>query len=180
MITLSELCLLVGGLYIALHLPLVAGPSLSRRLLAAFPRNSIAGAILAAVALAWSAWNVNDMPLGLIDNFKMWLWVLAPVMYGLVLVFMNELLAIRALGGILMLAACPVLEIQRLNESYWAWVLASLAYLWVVSGMVLILSPYRFRHAMERCCSTDRSCRLIGAGGFMMGVFLIGLGLMVF
>jgi len=180
MISLSQMSILVGVLYVALHLPLVVMPSQTRKLLAAFPRNIWAGAILAAAALAWSAWEVNDMPLGMIDNYKMWLWVLGPVVFALVLAFMNELLAVRALGGLLMLAASPVLETQRLNASYWTWALAGLAYLWVVAGMVLMLSPYRFRHCVERCCSTDGACRAMGAGGVVMGVVLIGLGLKVF
>lgn len=180
MMPLSKLSILVGLVYCLLHLPLVLAPGLMKRGLAAFPRNRWAGVVLAAWALAWSAVEVNDMPLGMIDAFKSWLWVLGPVVFVLVLVFMDEMLAVRALGGLLMLAACPVLEIQRLNDSSWTVVPAVLAYVWVVAGMVLILSPYRFRHSVERCCATETRTRLMGAGGTVAGGLLIGLGLRVF
>ena len=180
MISVSELSIAMGGLYCLVHLPLIVTPVLTRRVLCAFPRNRVTGAVLSAVALVWAAWNVNAMPLGMIDNYKVWLWVLCPVVYLLVLWFMNELLAVRALGGILMLAACPVLEIQRLNGSCWTWVLAGLAYVWVLAGMIFVLSPYRFRHAIERCCTNDGICRILGAAGVLAGALLIGLGVKVF
>lgn len=180
MMPLSKVSILVGVAYCLLHLPMVIAPGLVKRGLAAFPRNRWAGGVLAAAALAWSAVEVHDMPLGMIDAFKSWLWILGPVIYVLVLVFMDEMLAVRALGGLLMLAACPVLEVQRVNDSPWTVVPAVMAYLWVVAGMVLILSPYRFRHAVERCCATEGSLRLMGLGGVVMGGLLIGLGLTVF
>jgi len=180
MISLANICVILGGLYIVLHLPLMVMPQAARRFLRAFPRNKWAGGGLAIVALAWAAWEVYDMPLGMIDQYKIWLWAIGPVTGVLVLTFMNELLAVRALGGILMLAACPVLEIQRLNASYWTWVPAGLVYIWVVAGMILMLSPYRFRHVVERFCATDRGCMAMGAGGVAMGGVLIALGLRVF
>lgn len=180
MMSLSQLSILVGTVYVVLHLPMVVMPAPVRRGLAAFPRNPWAGGILSGVALVWSAVAVNDMPLGMIDAYKSWLWVIGPVLFVLVVMFMNELLAVRALGGLLMLAACPVLETQRLHDSPWTVVLAVLAYLWVVAGMVLVLSPYRFRHVVERSCATDTLTRVMGLGGVVLGALLVVLGLMVF
>lgn len=180
MMRLSDLSMLVGAVYLVLHGPLVLGPGLVRKRLAAFPRNRWAGAILAVVALAWSAWAVKDMPMGFADAYKSWLPLVALVVYGLVVALMAELLAVRALGGLLMLAASPVLEAQRLHPSCWTWVLAFLAYVWVVVGIALVLSPYRFRHAVERYLATDGACRLAGVAGLGVGALLIGLGLSVF
>jgi hypothetical protein len=180
MMTLSNLSILTGVAYCFLHLPLLVAPALVKQGLVAFPRNRWAGGVLAVVALTWSAVQVNDMPLGMLDAYKGWLWALGPAVLVLVLVFMDELLAVRALGGLLMLAACPVLETQRLCDTGWTWVPALMAYLWVVAGMVLVLSPYRFRHAVERGCATEGLTRVMGAGGVVMGGLLIALGLLVF
>lgn len=180
MIPLQVLCVVIGVAYLVLHAPLVLAPAVTRRLCDRFPRDRYAGAVLAAIALAWSAWEVNDMPLGFVDAYKSSLWVVTPVVYVLVLAFMNELLAVRALGGLLLLCASPVLDVQRMHPSYWTWVIAALAYLWVVAGVIFVLSPYRFRHAVERFCVTDVLCRILGAAGMGVGVLLLVLGFTVF
>lgn len=178
--SLAGLCITTGIVYGVLYLPMVMAPGLARKGLQVFPRNIWAGGILAALALAWAAWELNDMPLGAVDAYKTWLWVAGPLVYLLVMVFMNELLAPRALGGLLMLSASPLLEAQRVCDSGWTVIPALLAYIWVVTGMVLVLSPFRFRQAMELCCGTDAACRWTGIAGQVLAVFMVGLGLMVF
>lgn len=180
MISLSAISLVAGVTHLALFSPLLAAPATSRRVLKAFPRNFWIGLVLALVAVGWSAWEVNAMPMGFMDAYKQWLWILTPVVFILIVTLMNELLASRALGGILMLSASPVLELQRVNGSGWALVLAVLAYSWVICGMVLMLSPYRFRQGCEALCGRDAACRLVGASGIGVGGVLITLGLVVF
>jgi len=180
-LSLAELSLLIGVVYVALHLPLVIVPQRIQKLLKGFPRNFWIGAIFTAMALVWSAVEVNAMPLGnFIGDYKWLLWVLTPVVLVLILVFMNELLAPRALGGLLLLVANPVLSIQCLSASRATWLIAGLAYLWVIAGTMLVLSPYRFRHAVERCCATDNRCRLAGGVGVVVGCILMGLSFTVF
>jgi hypothetical protein len=180
MISLSELCISTGIVSLVVYLPFLVAPEWAQKGLRIFPRNIWVGGILAAVALIWSAFEINDMPLGGVDAYKSWLLILGPVVYGLIMVFMNELLAPRALGGLLMLSAGPLLEAQRLYESSWTVVPAVMAYGWVVAGMILVLSPYRFRHAAQFCCGTTAACRWTGIFGLGLGAFLIGLGLLVF
>lgn len=181
MMSLSELSLWIGGAYVGLHLPLVLAPQSVRKFFGAFPRNFWIGAVLAALALVWSAFEVNAMPLGnFIGDYKWLLWILTPVVWGLILMFMNELLAARALGGLLLLVANPVLSIQCLSASRATWLIAGLAYGWVIAGTLLVLSPYRFRHAVEKCCATDGHCRVAGALGMVVGCILIALGFGVF
>jgi len=52
-------------------------------------------------------------PLQSVRDFKPILWALAPLCYVLTVCFVEELLAARALGGILLLAAAPVLDAAR-------------------------------------------------------------------
>lgn len=178
--SLAGICLTEGAIGLVLGLFFLGAPARARATLKAFPRNIRVGAVLAAVALAWSAMEVNKMPLGFVDAFKVWLWILGPLVYFLVMVFMNELLAPRALGGLLMLSASPVLELQRVNGSGWTVVLAVLAYAWVVAGMILVLSPYRFRQVAERFCGSDAACRLNGVCWVVLGGLMLGLGELVF
>jgi putative effector of murein hydrolase len=179
--SLSALSIWIGSVYVALHLPLVVMPQLVRKLCEKFPRNFWMGALLTAIALGWSALEVNDMPLGnYIEEFKWLLWILTPVIFTLILAFMNELLAPRALGGILLLIANPVLSIQCLASSRATWLIAGLAYLWIIAGVILVLSPFRFRHAIEVACRTDGRSRLAGVLGLLVGCALIVLGFTVF
>ncbi|MEI6563863.1 MAG: hypothetical protein WCO42_06100 [bacterium] len=181
MMSLEELSLWIGGVYIVLHLPLVAAPQMTRKLLKAFPRNFWAGVILTGIALIWSAYAVYDMPLGaFIEEYKWVLWGLTPAIYALILAFMNELLAPRALGGLLLLVANPVLSIQCLYSTRFTWGIAALAYVWIVGGIILVLSPYRFRQVMEKCVSTDFRCRWAGILGVAVGIGLMILGFTVF
>ena len=180
MMSLAGICITEGVTGLALGLIFLAVPGRARALLKAFPRNIRVGAVLAALALAWSAVEVNKMPLGFVDAFKVWLWILGPLVYFLIMVFMNELLAPRALGGLLMLSASPVLELQRVNESGWTVVLAVLAYIWVVAGMILVLSPYRFRQAAEKFCGSDAACRWNGVSWLALGGLMLVLGMRVF
>jgi hypothetical protein len=162
----------MGGIYLVVCAPLFVAPGLARRVLAAFPRHAWAGRVLAAVAVAGSAWQVNAMPLGMFDAYKFLLWAVAPLTYGLVLLFMEELLAARALGGALLLAASPVLELVRWHPSAWRLLPVVLAYTWVIAGIMLVLSPFKFRKTAEWACATDARCRFWGGLGVALGALL--------
>ncbi len=180
MITLAGLTITIGAIGLILGVFMAGTPALARQTLQAFPRSLWVGGILAAAALSWSAWEVNNMTLGFIDAYKSWLWIVGPVLYLLVMFFMNELLAPRALGGLLLLSASPILELQRVHESPWTVVIAVLAYGWVIAGMVLMLSPFRFRHVCAKFCGTDSSCRLTGILKLVSGAVLMALGYLSF
>ena len=170
-----------GAVYVAAHLALVAAPAAARRVLAAFPRNAWVGRALALGTLVWSAFLVNDMPLGFVDPYKGWLYAVTPVVFVLVVLLMGELLAARAFGGLLLLLAEPILASAREpGLSAWRLTMVALAYAWVVAGMVLVLGPYWFRKTAEVVCRTDARCRLAGAAGVVVGVVLVGLGATVF
>ena len=156
---------------------LLAAPSAVARVLAAFPRNIWAGRVLAAVALVWSAWLAWDMSLGFVDAYKQWLYVLTPVVYLLVVWLMEEMLAARALGGLLLLVAEPVLAATR-QPGLPAWRLAmvALVYAWIVAGMALVLGPYWFRKTAEVLCNSENRSRKIGAVGLAAGILLVALG----
>lgn len=180
MTTLSEYALVVGGAHCVVGLGLAAIPALMREWIRLFPRDVWAGRILAAVAMAWSILLVREMPLGWFDAYKMWLWVATPVGYMLIVLFMEELLAARAFGGVLLLAACPVLEEARFHESQWRLALVVLAYVWVVAGMALVLGPYRFRKWAAALCGNDIRCRIMAAVYLVSGGLFVWLGLTIF
>ena len=166
-----------GTLIGAGALLLLAAPAAATRALAAFPRNVWAGRVLAAVALAWSAWLAWDMPMGFVDAYKQWLYVLTPVVYLLVVWLMEEMLAARAIGGLLLLVAEPALAAAREpGLPAWRLIMVVLVYAWVVAGMALVLGPYWFRKTAEVLCRSGNRCRKMGAVGLAAGILLAALG----
>jgi hypothetical protein len=158
----------------------LCAPGRWRGFLAGFPRSRPAAWILSAVALVWAGRLLFDAPLGRFDTYKPLLYVLVPVAVVLVCVFVDELLAARSLGGMLLLLAAPMLDNARWHDSPLRLVPVTLAYLLVVAGVVLVVCPYRFRRTVETCLHSDRLCRIWGAVGCLLGIGISALGLAVF
>jgi hypothetical protein len=179
-LTLSQLSILLGALGVAAGLwPLIA-PAQVRRMLDAFPRSTPTAWILTAVSLLWVTWLLFQTPLGGFEYLKPTLYFLAPLSFFLLINFLDELLAPRALGGLLMLAANPVLKIAQWQDTEWRLVIIVLAYVWVVAGMALVLSPYLFRRAVLWIVPTEARHRLAALAKLAFGLGLLVLGLTVF
>ncbi len=165
---------------LVLHGCCVVAPTIARRAATAFPRHKWAGRILATVALLWSAWLIYDMPLGRFEYLKQWLFIITPVTIGLSFVYMAELLAPRALGGLMLLYPAPVLALAQMHDSRLSLVMTVVAYIIVVKGIVLLLSPYYFRKGTEFVTKTDGRCRALGSCGVAFDVLLLVLALVVY
>lgn len=162
------------------HVPLVAAPGRVRRMAVWFPRSRWCGWLLAAIDLIWAAWLLNKVPLGRFDVLKDYLLVLTPVAFVVVAVFVDELLAARALGGLLVLAPALILDAARWHESGWRLVMVAIAYIMVADGMLLLLSPYWFRKVVQGAMVRDGVRRGIACLGCAAGIVLVVLGLVVY
>ena len=180
MLSLSTVSLIFGAALLVLYLPLILAPERVRKILAWFPRSRWPGRILTAVDLIWAAWLLQQMPLGRFDQYKPLLYVLTPVTFVLIVVFMDDLLSARALGGLLVLIPAPLLIVARWHESPFRLVIVFLAYGMAVKGILLILGPYRLRKWSARLLDSDPKCRLWGGIGLAVGGLLVVLGVGVF
>jgi hypothetical protein len=120
------------------------------------------------------------MPLGWFDEYKWSLYVLAPLLFVLVIFLMDELLAPRALGGLLLLLAAPILNSARWHPSAWRLIMVALAYAGVIVGMMLVVSPYRFRKWARSGIKDNSRARLVGSMGTLGGLGIVLLGLIVY
>lgn len=145
-----------------------------------FPRHRPSAWVLTTVAVIWSALLLADTPLGPVERFKPLLFVLAPLAVALLGFFVDELLAARALGGLLLLVPAPILDTFRWHGSVLRYVPIVLAYVMVVAGIALVLSPYLFRKWVDVSCGRSGRLRLTGALGFGLGLALLVLGFTVF
>ena len=180
MSSLAITACVVGAIIILAHIPAVLAPDHFRRALLAFPRSRWPGWALTLFDLAWVSWVIYHASLGRFEFLKPWLYLAAPLSFFLIVFFMDELLAPRAFGGFLLLVANPVLIAARWHESNWRWVMAVIAYVWVIGGIMLVLSPYRFRQIAETASKTPLRCRVGGAVRLAVGVGLVILALTVY
>ncbi len=163
----------VGGALIA------AAPAV-RRVLQRFPRHRLSAWVLTVVVLGWSGTLLYHGPLGFLEPYRDWLFFLIPLAIVLVGVFVDELLAVRALGGLLLLLPTPLLAAARWHPSPWRYVVIALAYMLVLKGATLVAAPYLFRLAVERWLGTDAACRRWGGVALAAGIGLLVLGAFVY
>ncbi len=135
----------VGIALIILHLLGLIHSQALRQMLPAFPRNILAGKVLTAIATAWTLWLVATIDLGEFSGLRRILMILVPVAGILAIHFVDEFLAVRALGFLALLAAEPLLESAFLKPPTSRLLLVSLAYVWVIAGLFWVGMPYLLR-----------------------------------
>jgi len=162
------------------NLPAILTPAFFRQLATGFSRNVPAAWILTAIDIAWVAWIILHASLGRFESLKPLVYIAAPVSFFALVYFANELLAPRALGGLLLLLANPVLNSARWLETDWRLVMIVIAYSWVIAGILFVLSPFRLRQAAEFGTGTDLRCILGGTVRFLVGAFVLFLGLKIY
>lgn len=181
MLDLSTVAIIIGLLALTGGTAAVLAPAKVRAGAMAFPRSIWPGRILAAIDLVWAAYELTQMHLGMFDAWKVHLYWLTPAAIVLCIVYLDELLSPRALGGLLLLAAGPVLDAARWHPSDWRLIVTVIAYLWIFLGLVFLLSPWWFRRlAIRLTGSGDPLVRILGAVKAAAGIGLIALALLAY
>jgi multisubunit Na+/H+ antiporter MnhG subunit len=110
-----------------------------------FPRSRVAGVVLLTICLAWTLWLVATIQMGEFSAFRRPLLIALPIGYGLVLRFVGEFLAVRALGILCLLAAEPLLDAAFLRYEPSRLLVTVLAYLLILAGLFWVAIPYVLR-----------------------------------
>jgi uncharacterized protein YjeT (DUF2065 family) len=180
MFELSTISILIGLAALTGGAFAVVSPARLRAGLEGFPRSVWPGRILAAVDLAWAAYELSRMHLGMFDAWKVHLYWLTPLAIYLCIRYLDDLLSPRALGGFLLLLAGPVLDVARWHPSAWRLVITTLAYLWIGIGLLFLLSPWWVRRLSQVAGRTDTTIRALGLLKMAAGAALVALGLLVY
>ncbi len=167
--------LVVGIALLLAHLwALSAGESLVTPL-KKFPRSRGWGVTLLTIAAAWSLWLMMTMDLGEFTSKRPILIALVPIAYVLTLFFVEEFLAIRALGMVLLLVSCVVLDAAYLSADPARLPLVALAYFWIVEALFCVGKPYLLRDVIGWMTEKTGRLKLASFAGIAFGVLLIGI-----
>jgi len=149
--------IIVGVLLVLISLPGIIKPGTVQNLLQRLPRSRMAGIVLLTLVLIWSFWLLSTMEMGEFSSFRRPLLFALPIGYLLVIRFVEEFLAVRALGILCLLAAEPLLEAAFFRYETSRLFLSVVAYLLVIAGLFWVTMPYLLRDQIN--WSTRSSAR---------------------
>ncbi len=178
--TLASIANIFGVLALVKGCALLSKPNYVRHMAHAFPRNRAVAYILTIVDIVWIMLIMLHADLGRFEHLKPYLYIAAPVAILLIAIYIDELLAPRAVGGFLLLLADPVLDAARWHDSSWSMLMSFLVYLWIIYAMLLILSPYRYRQAVAFWVRDNARMRLGGIIATLFGIVFLVLGITVY
>lgn len=142
------------------------------------PRSRPAAAVLLGVAAVWAFVMVKDLDLGEFSPLRNFMLVGIVAGAFLAWFFVEEFLAARALGMLLLLAAEPLLESAVLRNEPSRLLLVVLAYGWAVAGLFLVGMPYLLRDLIGWFSSNPLRWKVACFGGLAYGVVVAACALM--
>ena len=166
---------------IATHLAALLNGKSMRSILSEFPRNRAIGVVIMTINALWTFWVVSSMDLGEFGPLRQKIHFVIPIAYVLVVFFVEEFLSVRALGTLMLLAACVVLDAAwfKVPETM-AWtklLLPILAYVWIIFGMFWVGMPYLMRDQISWLSHGASRWKAACIGGLAYGVLTLGCAL---
>jgi hypothetical protein len=172
-LSLKTVGLIVGILLVGSHAAaLVQGPG-AKRWLSALPRSYKTGVVLLTIDGLWTELLALQMDWGEFYYLQKWIVILLPVCYFLTLRFVDDYLAVRALGILALLAAAPLLDAAFLQPQESRLFVVVLAYVWIVFGMLWVGQPHLLRDQIGWVQRSAARWRILSAGGVVYGLALL-------
>lgn len=178
--TLQWIAIIIGMLGLAGGLLGLFRPELVNRFVELFPRSVVPAWIFTALCCWLGASEALEMNMGFLDAYKKYIYVISPAVFIASVVYMKELLAPRALGGFLLLIAVPILQIARWHESPWRLVVVLIVYLWIICGLILLLSPWYFRKMYTPFLENEMYYKIAVYWKTALSILLLLLGIFVY
>jgi hypothetical protein len=139
-----------------------------------FPRSRFAGVVLLTICLAWTFWLLATIQMGEFSNFRRPLLIALPIGYVLTLFFVDEFLAVRALGILCLLAAEPLLDAAFLRYETSRLLVTVFAYLLIIAGLFWVAIPYVLRDQLNWIARSAFRWRCLHAIELIYGGVLLG------
>ena len=180
--SLANISLALGALLLLKGAFAFASPKAFTKLAHGFPRNTALGVVLMLAATGWFLSIAQAESFADFENIK-------PIIlgvFGLVgiatCIFVRDFLPVRALAVLLLLVAKIMVDAGRPHLAVTQLVLVNqyLAYVFIVAGMWLTVSPYRLRDWQDWILASATRLKIAAAAWVGFGGFLVWLGLTVF
>ncbi len=178
--TLQWITIILGVLAAAGGLVGVFRPDLVKRGIELFPRSVVPAWIFMALCCWLGAKEALGMNMGFLDAYKKYIYILSPVVFVASVVYMKELLAPRALGGFLLLIAVPILKTASTSGAPLFQIMSAVVYLWIIYGLVLLMSPWWFRKFAAPLVENDARFKTAAIAKTVFGIAFLLLGLLVY
>jgi hypothetical protein len=181
-INLSTLAIILG---LGLALPQLYGlanPAGYSAALRKFPRSLPWGIALMLLGTGWFLYNLSEESIADFASYKNVLMsVFAAVGIG-ACVFVQDFLAVRGLALVLLLLAKLMVDTgrPRLGDTSWALVIQGWAYVMVITGMWLTVSPWRLRNFVEWGTANQGRIKAGCIARLVFGLFVAALGIVKF
>jgi hypothetical protein len=143
--SLQSVSIVTGIILILIGLTGLIRPALLQEWTKRLPRSYVAGIVLLTIDLVWSLWLLATMEMGEFASFRRPLLIVLPIGYFLVLRFVSEFVAVRALGILCLLAAEPLLDAAFFRNEASRLVVTVFAYVLIVAGIIWVTMPYLLR-----------------------------------
>lgn len=163
----------LGLLLIASHLFALMKGDAVRAFLKDLPRNYKIGAALLTIDFLWSMMIMSHIDMGEFFHLRRWFLMLIPVGFVLVLTYVKEFLAVRALGALMLLVSGPVLAAAFLQPQISRLLLPILAYAWILAGMFWVGMPFLMRDWIGWLTARDSRWKLAVYSGITYGALLL-------
>jgi hypothetical protein len=151
----------------------LAQPVSSQTAARGFPRSRVAGFVLLTIAFFWTFWLLATMEMGEFSGFRTPLLVVLPIGFLLVLRFVDEFLAARALGILLLLAAEPLLDAAFFRNETSRLLVTIFAYLLIVAGLFWVTMPYLLRDQISWSARNNSRWRVTHGLLFLYGAAIL-------
>jgi hypothetical protein len=172
-LSLETALLFLGIVMIAAHGLALVQPEAVKAGLKAFPRSQFWGGLLLLTAGIWFWWLIATMDLGEFSNWRGILKIGTPIAVALTWAYVQEFLAVRALGMVVLLGSEALLEAAWMRpEGARLW-MVTLVYVWITLALFWVGMPYTLRNQIDYICANRN--RWVGATalGVAYGVVLL-------
>src|SRR5436853_4466888 len=168
--------IIAGAFLILMSLPGLFKPDLAN-VAQRFPRSHIAGVVLLTISLLWTFWLLATIQMGEFASFRRPLLIALPIGYVLVLRFVEEFLAVRALGILCLLAGEPLLEAAFFRYEASRLFVTVLAYLLILAGLFWVTMPYLLRDQINWSARSNARWRTVHGIAAAYGLSILACAL---
>ena len=139
-----------------------------------FPRSRVAGVVRLTICLVWTFWLVATIQMGEFSSFRRPLLIALPMGDVLALFFVDEFLAVRALGILCLLAAEPLLDAAFLRYETSRFLVTVFAYVLIIAGLFWVAIPYTLRDQINWIARSAFRWRCLHAIELIYGGVILG------